>query len=341
LVGVPFFGSWLAGRRQFYGSYARRSSLWGTAKRSIFSRQEVLCIGSLGALLTMGAAFTPTAQAQTLTVPDASASTCPTPALSQLTRHRIQAGETLDSIAARHNLIPATLMGFNPSLRSGTAPVGTEIVIPPYNGIRVEVPAGSSLRDLARRYNVRPDVLFEVNGCQTSPRTVFVPGVNWSPAPAPTTANSPIDRYPLPSVAPVLTRYGWQLDPASGKVVFQSGVKLQAAAGTPVYAAGVGTIAFAGNQAGYGNLVVINHSQGLQTRYAQLQRIDVRVGQTVQAGTTIGTVGTSASNSGGSSGQGQPYLNFEVRSNSDLGWVAQDPGNYLRQLRSAQLGGRR
>ncbi|WP_206602948.1 LysM peptidoglycan-binding domain-containing M23 family metallopeptidase [Leptolyngbya ohadii] len=297
-----------------------------TAKFPISSRAKVFSIGVISLLLGLGTAGGAIAQTPTFIAPDASTPTCPTPALSQLTRYRIRSGDTLNSLAARHNLIPATLMGFNPNLRNGSAPVGTEIVIPPYNGIRVEVPAGSSLREIARRYNVRPDVLFEVNGCQTSPRVVFVPGVNWSPTPAPTATNSPIDRYPLPSDAPVLTRYGWQLNPASGRVVFQSGVNLEAAAGTPVYAAGAGTIAFVGNQAGYGNLVVINHSQGLQTRYAQLDRMNVRVGQTVQAGATIGTVGNPGANR-------QPYLTFEVRSNSNLGWVAQDPGNYLRQLR--------
>lgn len=346
MVGVLFFKNWLAIGRQFSWDCAKRLPLWGTAKRPIPFQEEVLRIGSIGIFLTGwlsgGDTLTQPVKAQTLTVPTPSVSTCPAPALSQLNRHRIQSGETLESIAARYNLIPATLIGFNSRLRSGSAPVGTEIVIPPYNGIRVDVPTGTSLRDLARRYNVRPDVLFEINGCQAAPRTVFVPGVNWSPNPAPTTANSPIDRYPLPSVAPILTRYGWQLNPASGRVVFQSGVNLEAAVGTPVYAAGSGTIAFAGNQAGYGNLVVINHSQGLQTRYAHLQRMNVRVGQTVRVGTTIGTVGyssgSSVGNLGGDSGQSQPYLTFEVRSNSDLGWVAQDPGNYLRQLRS---GGRR
>ncbi|HEY9662155.1 MAG TPA: LysM domain-containing protein, partial [Allocoleopsis sp.] len=98
--------------------------------------------------------------------PSSSASLCPQPALSRLTRHTIAQGETIESIAQTYNLLPATLLGFNATLRNGTAPVGTEIVIPPYNGVRVEAPAGSTWRQLATTYNVRADALFEANGCQ-------------------------------------------------------------------------------------------------------------------------------------------------------------------------------
>lgn len=267
-------------------------------------------------------------------------SLCPQPALSRLTRHRIAAGETLVSIAQRYNLIPATLMGMNPVLRGGAAPVGAEIVIPPYNGIRVEVPAGRTWQELAQTYGVRADVLFEINGCQNQPRTAFIPGVNWSPnlpgggavaASPPAAVTRTVSQYPLPAPAPVVVGYGWQIEAASGNVVFHSGVDLAAAEGTPVLAAAEGTVAFAEAQGAYGNLVVINHPQGLQTRYAQLSRIDVRVGQQVRRGDRLGSVGATGD-------ANRPHLHFEVRSNSDLGWVAEDPGNYFEtmQFRGAQ-----
>ncbi len=253
---------------------------------------------------------------------------CPEPALNRIVQHRIAAGETLESIAQQYNLLPTTLIGMNPALRQGTAPAGTEILIPPYNGIRVNVPAGSSWRDIARQYNVRADVLFEANGCQTAPTVVFVPGVNWSPVPTTSSApanTGPIDRYPLPEVASILLAYGWQVNPATNQVEFHGGVNLAAAAGTTVFAAGSGIVAFAGDQAGYGKMVVINHAQGLQTRYAQLETIAVKTGQQVQSGAALGTVGVSTT--------AESYLHFEVRSNSRLGWVAQDPGTYLSELR--------
>jgi murein DD-endopeptidase MepM/ murein hydrolase activator NlpD len=223
-------------------------------------------------------------------------------------------------------------MGLNPALRSGAAPVGTEIQIPPYNGIRVEVPAGQTWREVAETYRVRADVLFEVNGCQAQPRVVFVPGVNWSPTPTPAAQSQPtpvLTGYPLPSIVRVLMGYGWQVFPTTNRVEFHSGVDLAADAGTPVQTVGSGTVAFAAAQGDYGNLVVINHAQGLQTRYAQLDTLSVRVGQTVQTGDRLGSVGQTGS-------ADRPHLHFEVRTNSSLGWVAQDPSTYLDNMNLAR-----
>jgi murein DD-endopeptidase MepM/ murein hydrolase activator NlpD len=255
---------------------------------------------------------------------------CSQPALDRIIRHTIAPGETLVSLSQRYNLIPATLMGINPILRNETAPVGAEILIPPYNGIRVEVPTDRTWRDIAARYHVRADVLFEVNGCQQSPRVVFVPGVNWSPEPAAQTPlRSPLTGYPLPTTAPILLGYGWQVYPETGAVAFHNGVNLAANLGTPVLTVGAGTIAFAAQQGNYGNLIVINHAEGLQTRYSQLATINVRVGQVVRAGDRIGTVGNSGR-------ADQPLLHFEVRSNSSLGWIAQDPSLYVENMDLAQ-----
>ncbi len=262
----------------------------------------------------------------------ASNAACPAPALSRLVRHKVAPGETAASIARKYDLIPATLMGLNPTMRGGQAPVGSEILIPPYNGIRVELAPNQTWRDVAKRYGVRPDVLFEVNGCQPSPKVVFVPGVNWSPVATPgRPVAAPNTRilagYPLPakpSQAAIGLGYGWGIQPKTGEVGFHGGVDLTAPVGTSVLAVAPGTVAFAGRQGTYGNMVVINHQEGLQTRYAQLGSIKVKTGQRVQQGQAIATVGTS-----GQPSSAQPHLHFEVRSRSNLGWVAENPEIYL------------
>jgi len=251
---------------------------------------------------------------------------CPQPALSRLIRHKVAPGETIESIARQHNLIPATLMGINPALQQGKAAVGSDIVIPPYNGIRIAVPASQTWRSVAAKYKVRTDILFEVNGCQREPREVFVPGVNWSPKRPATPAPGHLAGYPLPAVATVGLAYGWRLNPNTGKVFFNSGVDLLAASGTPVRAVGAGTVAFAGERGIYGNLVVVNHQGGQQTRYASLNTIAVHAGQVVKLGELLGTVGLT-----GKTPIDEPHLHFEVRYASSLGWVAEDPGPYLQQ----------
>ena len=266
--------------------------------------------------------------------PRAIAQTCPkAAALAQLSRHTVAPGETLQSIAQTYNLLPATLIGFNPSLQGGKVAVGTTLTIPPFNGIRVTVPPGKSWRDVAKTYKIRPDILFEVNGCQQAPRTVFIPGVNWSPAgntpsqrlPSATPqilAGSPLARQSMPQI---LLGYGYSLPEGANQVVFHSGIDLAAPVGTAVQAVGSGTIAFAGAQGPYGNLVVINHAEGLQTRYAQLAKISVKAGQRVSQGQSIGTVGTS-----GTPSSAAPHLHFELRSRSNLGWVAENPDRLLK-----------
>lgn len=71
--------------------------------------------------------------------------------------------------------------------------------------------------------------------------------------------------------------------------------------------------------------MVVNHEAGKQTRYAHLRDIAVKVGQKVQSGEVLGTVGMT-----GKRDIAQSHLHFEVRYNSGSGWVAEDPLLYLQ-----------
>jgi murein DD-endopeptidase MepM/ murein hydrolase activator NlpD len=250
---------------------------------------------------------------------------CPLPAMSRLRRHMALQGETVESIARQYNVIPATLMAMNPTLRTGRVSPGSTIVIPPYDGRLVEVPAGWNWQKMAEVYKVRADLLFEANGCRPIGQVAFVPSVNWSPKPSVDTDETSVQGFPLPAPAPEALRYGWQTHPVSRQVFFHSGIDFLAADGTQVLATGQGTVAFAGPQGVYGNLVVVNHEAGKQTRYAHLRDIAVKTGQKVHSKEVLGTVGTT-----GKPDIPQPHLHFEVRYNSGLGWVAEDPNTYLQ-----------
>lgn len=251
-------------------------------------------------------------------------SVCQQSVLERLQRHQLAPGETITSVANAYNLLPATLMSVN-SL-SGTPAVGTEILIPPFNGIRVQVRPGADWKDLEAAYGVRADVLFEVNGCQKIPEVVFVPGVHWGTNQAQQSNNyNGLTGYPLPQSASVGLGYGWHTNPTSQQTQFHSGLDLLVDLDTPVLAAEDGTVTFVGPQGDYGNLVVINHPGGRQTRYAHLAQITVQPGQNIQSGQALGTVGNT-----GKPDLDAPHLHFEVRHNSPVGWVAQDPQIHLQ-----------
>lgn len=65
-----------------------------------------------------------------------------------MTPHVVKAGETIDSIAAQYQLVPATLISVNNQLSSGQVTPGQTILIPPFNGRFVSAPAGATWRDL-------------------------------------------------------------------------------------------------------------------------------------------------------------------------------------------------
>ncbi|WP_016949258.1 M23 family metallopeptidase [Anabaena sp. PCC 7108] len=258
---------------------------------------------------------------------------CPIPALSRIQRHQVSRGETLEGIAQGYKLMPATIIAMNPSINNGTVTVGTELQIPPFNGVVVEVPRTQTWRQVAAKYKVRPDTLFEMNGCQQNPRVVFVPVVPGVTAasnriiaasPAQTAPSATIAGYPLPSGTTVALPYGWQINPINKAVFFHSGVDLIAPVGTPVEAIAPGIVVFAKDQNSYGKLVIINHIGGYQSRYAQLETINVTLGQNIKAGDILGTVGTT-----GIPTSGEPHLHFEMRFNGLLGWEAKDPKPYL------------
>lgn len=256
-------------------------------------------------------------------------SLCQPSVLSRLQRHQVQPGETLESVAASYALIPSTLLAFNTALVNSSPTPGQELVVPPYNGVRVQVSPGKTWQNLADQFNVRADVLFELNGCGTVPQVVFIPGASGFTSPAEQllqeTATG-LDGFPLPAIAPVSRDYGWQALPQSVEVEFHGGVDLSTDIGTPVLSVGDGVVAFAEEQGNYGKLIVINHSQGLQTRYAQLSEISVQLGQQVSAGQVLGQSGETGL-------AASPHLHFEIRANSAMGWVAQDPSNYLDHMR--------
>ncbi len=115
-----------------------------------------------------------------------------------------------------------------------------------------------------------------------------------------------IPDFQMPVQLPVISsRFGMRRDPFHHHLKFHKGIDIAAPAGTEVRAALSGDVVFAGFRPGYGNTVILQHPDGLQTRYAHLNSIEVKKGENVDSEKVLGSVG----NTGHSTG---PHLHFEV-----------------------------
>jgi murein DD-endopeptidase MepM/ murein hydrolase activator NlpD len=118
----------------------------------------------------------------------------------------------------------------------------------------------------------------------------------------------------------VLANYG--NTPGGGH---NDGINIAAPRGTPVHAIDGGTVVYAGNEVkGYGNILLIRHSDGWISAYAHLGELGVKQGETISAGEVIGKVGDSG-------GVAEPQLHFELR----RGKRPVDPKEFLAPAPSA------
>jgi len=102
--------------------------------------------------------------------------------------------------------------------------------------------------------------------------------------------------------------FGERADPFDGLEAFHKGVDFAGSAGSKVVAVAAGVVTWAGERAGYGKLVEINHGDGYSTRYAHNERMLVSVGQTVKRGEPVALMGSTGRSTG-------PHVHFEVLRN--------------------------
>ena len=123
---------------------------------------------------------------------------------------------------------------------------------------------------------------------------------------------------PVESVSPG-SGFGWRIDPFSGRSALHTGLDFAAAPGTPIQAAAGGVVVALEFHPEYGNLIEIEHGNGLVTRYAHVSRMHVKKGDLIRRGQTIAEVGTTGRSTG-------PHLHFEVL----VQGVPQDPQKFLQ-----------
>jgi len=121
-----------------------------------------------------------------------------------------------------------------------------------------------------------------------------------------------------PVNAPVGSRFGWRIDPFTGRSALHTGLDFQATVGQPIVSAAGGVVVTSELHSEYGNMVEIDHGNGLVTRYGHASRLLVKKGDLIKRGQQVALVGTTGRSTG-------PHLHFEVLV---LG-VQQDPARFL------------
>ena len=131
-----------------------------------------------------------------------------------------------------------------------------------------------------------------------------------------------------PSIWPVMGHitdsFGERLDPFSGEGAFHTGVDVASDYGAPVHATADGIITIAGNHAGYGRLVVVDHGFGITTWYAHLSAFSAVSGARVKRGEVVGYTGISGRSTG-------PHVHYEVRMNN----APINPWRYMKSTPAA------
>lgn len=114
------------------------------------------------------------------------------------------------------------------------------------------------------------------------------------------------------------SKYGYRSDPFTGKRTWHGGVDLAGKEGSDIISVAGGVVTWAGERYGYGNLVEIDHGDGLTTRYGHCKTVKVKVGDVVQKGQIVALMGSTGRSTG-------PHVHFEVRSNGRT----TDPVKYI------------
>lgn len=145
-------------------------------------------------------------------------------------------------------------------------------------------------------------------------------------------AQSIIAARPASFVYPILgprlsSKFGLRNHPLYHAVRHHKGVDLAVPEGAIVRSIADGRVVFADPYAGYGNLVVIEHTGGMTSHYGHCESLKVQPGTKVKAGQIIATAGKSGNVTG-------PHLHFEIRINGE----AQNPEAYLPDLAVAAEG---
>jgi murein DD-endopeptidase MepM/ murein hydrolase activator NlpD len=223
--------------------------------------------------------------------------------------HVVNHGDTLLSIARRNHVSVAELAKANSLDPSAKLKLGMKLTVPGAKTAALVPAAVAAAQPAAASAPPATKMAAVAGGPQQSARLAqATTKVEESPAETPVKANEATGALPTfrwPVRGKVITSYGAK---TNGKA--NDGINLAVPEGTPVKAAEDGVVAYSGNELkGYGNLVLVRHSNGYVTAYAHASELLVKRGDTIKRGQVIAKSGQSGE-------VGSPQLHFEIRKGS-------------------------
>ncbi len=247
--------------------------------------------------------------------------------------HVTQPGETIYSLARRYQLTPMAIAKANNVGLGYQLKVGERVTIPGGSGSAPRIAAAPAPQQQAPapvqqpRQNVAaaqpappPVSKHSPKVAQVEPAAsarVVTPASDPAPEPQATNSTPPSNAAPSfrwPVKGRVIEGFG-----KKGNGQQNDGINVAVPEGTPIKAAEDGVVAYAGNELkGYGNLVLVRHSNGYVTAYAHASELGVKKGDSIKRGQVIGKAGSTGNVT-------SPQLHFEVRK----GATPVDPTTYL------------
>ena len=251
--------------------------------------------------------------------------------------YEVKGGDTIAQIAAEYNVSQRTITDENGLSDSGVIRPGQTLRILPTTGVKHIIKDGETLDSVAKKYNVDLETVLEYNEIEIIDHIfpgeeIIIPNaVNPTPATPPTPqrqqylADLKKEDYAKAEVpadyAGGSADFIWPMPAA--KRLSQSFWSKHRAIDVPcrdcqVVASADGIVEIAGWQTGYGNTILINHGNGMRTRYGHASKLLVSAGEAVQQGQAIMVSGSTGRSTG-------PHLHFEIRKSSTY----LDPMKYL------------
>ncbi len=232
------------------------------------------------------------------------------------TKYRILKGDNLWTIAKKFSTDHRLIIRANEIESPDMLASGNTILVPNRNGVSYRVKAGDTIKTISSAYGVTAKSVQEHNRISVAKTSssIFIPdarsvertaSVKMQPRGMAVAANPGIV-LSWPVLGGITSGFGNRIDPFTRRPQFHCCIDIYVPVETPVLAAAPGNVIFSGWKDGYGNMVVVSHSNGYISVYAHNKQNSVQPGTEVKAGQQIALSGMTGAVTG-------PHVHFELR----------------------------